>query len=71
MTYYKASQDKYKKKITQFKVQYSLNDAQEGKRVKEYLAQTGQSANSYIKSLIKKDLDSKSVSYEDTGKDDD
>lgn len=34
-------------------------DIQEGQRIKAYLEQTGQSANSYIKGLIKRDLDSK------------
>lgn len=59
MAYDKKSQTEYKKKITQFKVQYSLNDIIEGQRIKAYLEQTGQSANSYIKGLIKRDLDSK------------
>lgn len=34
-------------------------DIQEGERVKDYLAETGQSANAYIKKLIKDDLDKK------------
>lgn len=34
-------------------------DLADGQRVKAYLEQTGQSANSYIKALIKADLDSK------------
>ena len=59
MAYNKKSQTEYKKKLKQFKVQYSLNDAKEGERIKTYLEQTGQSANSYIKALIKKDLDNK------------
>ncbi len=59
MAYNKKSQTEYKKKLKQFKVQYSLNDAQEGERIKAYLEQTGQTANSYIKGLIKNDLDKK------------
>lgn len=59
MAYDKKSQTEYKKKLKQFKVQYSLNDIQEGERIKAYLDQTGQTANSYIKALIKADLDSK------------
>ena len=59
MAYDKKSQTEYKKKLKQFKVQYSLSDIQEGERIKAYLDQTGQTANSYIKSLIKADLDSK------------
>lgn len=36
----------------------------DGERVKAYLEQTGQSANSYIKALIKADLDSKGFSVD-------
>lgn len=61
MAYYKESQKKYKEKVRQYKVQYGLQD-QDGERVKAYLEQTGQSANSYIKALIKADLDAKEFS---------
>lgn len=61
MAYNAKNQSVYKKKVDQFKVQYSLQDI-DGKRLKKYLADTGQSANSYIKSLIKKDLDEKGIS---------
>lgn len=61
MAYYKESQKKYKEKVRQYKVQYGLQD-QDGERVKAYLEQTGQSANSYIKALIKADLDAKGFS---------
>lgn len=69
MAYNKEVQSRYKKKITQFKVQYSLsdNDRKESDRLKAYLTQTGQSANSYIKALIKSDLDLKGVPYPDNG----
>ena len=61
MAYNKEVQSRYKKKITQYKVQYSLsdNDRKESDRLKVYLAETKQSANSYIKRLIKSDLDKK------------
>lgn len=59
MAYSKKSQAEYKKKCKQFKVQYSLSDDNEGLRLQKYLEQTGQTANSYIKKLIKKDLDTK------------
>ena len=67
MAYNKEVQSRYKKKITQYKVQYSLsdNDRKESDRFKAYLAETGQSANSYIKALIKSDLDAKGVPYPD------
>lgn len=59
MAYNKKNQSDYNKKRKQFKVQYSLYDDIEGTRLQVYLEQTGQSANSYIKSLIKADLDAK------------
>ena len=42
-----------------FAVKYRKNEIKEGQRLKDYLEITGQSANSYLKELIKKDLDSK------------
>lgn len=59
MAYSKKAQSTYDKKIVQFKTKYSLSELQDGERVKAYLEQTGQSANSYIKALIKADLDAK------------
>ena len=59
MAYNKESQARYKKKIVQYSIKYSLQEQKEGERLKAYLDQTGQSANSYIKGLIKKDLDNK------------
>lgn len=61
MAYSKKSQADYKKKLKQFKVQYNLQDNVEGLRLQKYLDNTGQSANSYLKELIKADLDSKGV----------
>lgn len=55
------SKKKYSKKLIRFTVEYSLKDIEEGKRLKEYLELTGQSGNSYLKALIKKDLDEKGV----------
>lgn len=52
---------KYREKTVSFAVKYSAVDAEEGKRLKSYLANTGQSANSYIKELIKRDLDGKGI----------
>lgn len=61
MAYSKKSQADYKKKLKQFKVQYNLQDNVEGLRLQKYLDNTKQSANSYLKELIKKDLDEKGV----------
>ena len=60
MAYSKKSQADCKK-LKQFKVQYNLQDNVEGLRLQKYLDNTGQSANSYLKELIKADLDSKGI----------
>lgn len=57
MAYNAKAQRKYREKTLQFTVKYTPTDIDEGQRVKAYLEQTGQSANSYIKNLIKNDLD--------------
>ena len=44
-----------------FAVKYRKNEIEEGQRLKAYLEIIGQSANAYLKDLIKKDLDSKGV----------
>lgn len=59
----KKAYRKYNEKKINFAVVYTPTDAIEGLRLKSYLATTGQSANSYIKSLIKADLDSKGIEY--------
>ena len=66
MAYNKKNQSDYNKKCEQFKVQYRLCDIDEGKRLKAYLMESGQSANSYIKGLIKADLDNKGIAYPDS-----
>lgn len=66
MAYNKKNQSDYNKKCEQFKVQYRLTDISEGKRLKAYLRESGQSANSYIKGLIKRDLDEKGIAYPDS-----
>lgn len=56
---------KYNEKSQVFTVCYRPTDIQEGLRLKAYLTSTNQSANSYIKSLVKADLDNKNISYDD------
>lgn len=67
MAYNKKAQEKYSEKTINFAVKYYPTDIQDGKRLKLYLTQTGQSANSYIKELIKTDLDNKGIAYQDIG----
>lgn len=60
MAYNAKAQKKYNEKTILIAASYKPNtDLADGQRVKAYLEQTGQSANSYIKALIKADLDSK------------
>lgn len=61
MAYNAEAQKKYREKTINFLVKYYPTDIEYGQKLKEYLAHTGQSANSYLKELIKKDLDEKGV----------
>ena len=62
MAYNAKGQKNYNKKSIQFNTIYRPGtDLIEGLRLKVYLEETGQSANSYIKKLIKKDLDEKGI----------
>lgn len=63
MAYSKKAQARYDKKCSMYSVKYTPTDINDGKRLQMYLSQTGQSANAYIKSLIKADLDSKGIAY--------
>lgn len=63
MAYSKKSQADYRKKLKQFKTTYNLSDNVEGLRLQSYLDSTGITANAYLKSLIKKDLDQKAIPY--------
>lgn len=65
MAYNAKAQKKYNEKTILIAASYKPNtDLADGQRVKAYLEQTGQSANSYIKALIKADLDSKEFSVD-------
>jgi hypothetical protein len=56
---------KYNERKITFGIGYStVEDIKEGNRLKKYLLDNNLSANSYIKSLIKSDLDRKQVPYE-------
>lgn len=59
----KKADKKYSEKTMNFAIKYTPTDIEDGKRLKAYLAETGQSANSYIKELVKRDLDSKDIPY--------
>lgn len=64
MSYNAEAQKRYRKKSIQLAINYRPGtDIKEGERIKAYLEHTGQSANSYIKELIKRDLDSRGIEY--------
>lgn len=54
-----------KHKPIQITIQYK-SDKNEGLRLKQYLHENGMNANQYLKSLIKRDLDSKGIAYPDS-----
>lgn len=61
------AQKKYEKKRSKsckvYAVKYTSSEQSEIDRINLYLKDTKQSANTYIKNLIKADLDSKNISY--------
>ena len=60
----KKADKKYNQKTIAFSVGYrNENEISDGLRLKAYLLETGQSANSYIKELVKRDLDNKGIPY--------
>ena len=65
MAYNKKADENYRKKIDRMAIKYSIAEQAESERLRAYLKVTGKSANSYIKGLIKRDLDSKNVPYQE------
>lgn len=64
MAYSAKSQKKYNDKCYRFSVKFVPSETEEIERFKTYLIDTGQTANSYIKELIKNDLDAKNIPYQ-------
>lgn len=65
MAYSAKGQKKYNANSTYFSIKYTPQEQKEGQRLKAYLELNGMSANSYIKGLIKADLDSEGIKYPD------
>lgn len=61
MAYSPKSQKTYNSKCHYFSVKYTPIESDQADKLKTYLKETGQSANAYIKDLIKRDLDKKGV----------
>ena len=60
----KRAQDKYNKKRVVVSTTFRENDMKEYHRLKKYLEMNNLSVNSYLKDLIKRDLDSKGITYD-------
>ena len=56
MAYNAKAQKKYREKSLSFTVCYRPGEIAQGKRLKKYLEESGQSTNAYIKKLIADDL---------------
>lgn len=61
MGYSAKSQKKYNDKCRRYGIKYMPNEYEEVNRLENYLKDTKQSINGYIKTLIKNDLDSKGI----------
>lgn len=63
MSYSPKSQKDYNDKCYRFSIKFVPSETEETARFRKYLTDTNQSANSYIKELIKADLDRKEIPY--------
>ena len=54
---------KYSKKTKSFALKYYATDIEEALRLSKYLEDNDISCNSYLKQLVKEDLDSKGIDY--------
>lgn len=61
MAYSPKSQKTYNNKCHYFSVKYTPAESDQADKLRAYLKVSGQSANAYIKALIKADLDQKGV----------
>ncbi len=65
MAYNAKAQLKYNQKCNSIGVKFTLNEEKEYNRLKRYVEENDMSVNSYVKKLIKNDLDSKGIPYND------
>lgn len=63
MAYNKKADENYRKKYKYIGLKYAIKDKLEYARITQYCLDNELSIQSYIKSLIKQDLDSKGVPY--------
>lgn len=67
----KRADKKYNRNMVKAQANFKKNDLIEGKRLLAYLESTGETMNTYVKSLIKADLDSKAIPYPECDIDED
>lgn len=58
-----TARTRYDGKCKTYAVKYYPAEIADSNRLQQYLAETGQSANAYIKALIRADLDAKNIPY--------
>ena len=63
MAYSAKSQKTYNNKCYRFSIKFVPSEHDEVQRFKRYIEESGQSANAYIKELIRRDLDEKGIEY--------
>jgi hypothetical protein len=63
MAYSAKSQKTYNDKCYRFSIKFVPSEKDEVERFKKYLEESGNSANTYIKKLIKNDMDKKGIEY--------
>lgn len=61
----KKAYKKYNQKKKTFSAVYTPTDMHEAERFEKFLSSQSMSKNEYIKMLIKKDMDSKGIEYND------
>lgn len=63
MAYYKESQKTYNNKCNRIALKYTEKETNEYNRINAYCKENKLAVSTYIKELIKQDMDSKNVPY--------
>lgn len=70
MAYSKGAQDNYRKKCKTIGLKYTPNEMNEYNRIVQYCSNNNKTYQSYIKTIIKSDLDAKGIPYQDDSDED-
>lgn len=63
MAYYKKSQSDYNNKCNRIYLKYTEKETSEYNRINAYCKENGYAVSTYIKELVKQDMDNKGVPY--------